>query len=94
VNEEERAAWVREYLDRLAAENQPPWEDARPGVTVPGETISSEGEATMTDYGDTPEERLRELTETGKSIRYTGKPMFTMIREALETLEADEGEGR
>lgn len=35
-------------------------------------------------YGDTHEERVRELSETGKSIRYTGKPMFTMIREALE----------
>jgi hypothetical protein len=44
VKEEERAAWVREYLNRLAAENDPPWQDAKPGVTVPGETISSEGE--------------------------------------------------
>jgi hypothetical protein len=48
----------------------------------------------MSDYGDTPEERLRELTETGKSIRYTGKPMFTMIREALETLDNGEGQDR
>ena len=37
----------------------------------------------MADYGDTPEERLRELQETGKSIRHTGLPVVTMIFDAL-----------
>lgn len=37
----------------------------------------------MSDYGDTNEERVRELTETGKSIRRTGRPIMTMIAEAL-----------
>ena len=30
-------------------------------------------------YGDTHSERLRELTETGKSVRRTGKPAFTAL---------------
>ncbi len=33
-------------------------------------------------------ERLRELTETGRSVRYTGRPIMTMIREALDSTEA------
>jgi hypothetical protein len=45
----------------------------------------------MSEYGDTHEERVRELIETGKSIRYTGKPILTMIREALE-LDDENGE--
>lgn len=31
----------------------------------------------------TDSERLRELTETGSSVRYTGRPIMTMIAEAL-----------
>jgi hypothetical protein len=42
VNDEEREAWVRETLDRLAADNEPPWTDA-----APEETSSSEGDDTM-----------------------------------------------
>ena len=31
----------------------------------------------------TDSERLRELAETGSSVRYTGRPIMTMIAEAL-----------
>jgi hypothetical protein len=31
----------------------------------------------------TDDERLRELTETGSSVRCTGRPIMTMIAEAL-----------
>lgn len=34
-------------------------------------------------YGDSHEERTRELIETGSSVRHHGKPIFTAIREAL-----------
>ena len=51
-------------------------------------------------YGDTPEERARELTETGVSIRRTGKPAFTALidmmrdedhRQALRENEETQG---
>ena len=34
-------------------------------------------------YGDTHEERVRELIETGVSIRRTGRPILAALREAL-----------
>ena len=34
-------------------------------------------------YGDSPEERARELIETGSSVRRHGKPIMTLICEAL-----------
>ena len=34
-------------------------------------------------YGDTHEERVRELIETGASIRRTGRPILAALREAL-----------
>ena len=42
-------------------------------------------------YGDSHEERVRELIETGSSIRYTGRPIMTMVVEALESLDRDDG---
>ena len=36
-----------------------------------------------TSYGDTHEERVRELIETGASIRRTGRPILAALREAL-----------
>ena len=34
-------------------------------------------------YGDTPDERARELTETGSSVRHTGTPILTALIAAL-----------
>ncbi len=34
-------------------------------------------------YGDTHEERYRELMETGSSVRRTGRPIMTILAEAL-----------
>ena len=47
---------------------------------------------TVAEYGDAPEERARELTETGKSVRYTGRPIMTIIVEALEAEEQRQSE--
>ena len=38
----------------------------------------------MSEYGDTHEERARELIETGVSIRRSGKGILQLLREALE----------
>ena len=35
-------------------------------------------------YGDTHEERARELIETGKSVRHAGKGILQLLREALD----------
>jgi hypothetical protein len=37
----------------------------------------------MADYGDTHDERVRELTETGVSVRHTGKGLFRDLAEAI-----------
>ncbi len=42
----------------------------------------------MTEYGGTHEERARELTETGISIRRSGKGLFRDLADALNP-EAD-----
>ena len=35
-------------------------------------------------YGDSHEERARELTETGVSVRRSGKGILQLLREALD----------
>jgi len=45
----------------------------------------------VTEYGDTHEERARELTETGTSIRRSGKGLFRDLADALNP-EADHAE--
>jgi hypothetical protein len=45
----------------------------------------------MTEYGDTHEERARELMETGVSVRRSPKGILQLLREALEP-EADHAE--
>jgi hypothetical protein len=35
---------VQAFLAELSKENEPPWQDAGPGVTVPGKTTSSDKE--------------------------------------------------
>ena len=41
----------------------------------------------VTEYGDTHEERARELTETGISIRRSGKGIFRALADALNPEE-------
>ncbi len=36
------------------------------------------------EYGDSHEERVRELTETGTSVRHGGKGILQLLREALD----------
>ena len=40
-------------------------------------------------YGDSDAERLRELIETGSSIRVTGRPIVEAIIDALSGLDDD-----
>lgn len=70
------------------APGKPAGETSPPGLCTLGATISGEmmamGEITEgAPYGDSHEERTRELTETGSSVRHHGKPIFTALREAL-----------
>ncbi len=42
----------------------------------------------MTEYGDTHDERARELMETGISVRRSGKGILQLLYEALAEDEA------
>jgi hypothetical protein len=43
-------------------------------------------------YGDTNEERARELTETGVSVRRSGKGILQLLREALDPAQDESSE--